>query len=170
MKILITGQSGLAKALYDVHKEDTATCVSRSNGHDIAFVESWGSKFLDYDIVYNCAYHGTNQLSVLEFFYSQWKNDISKSIINIGSRVIYFPRSEDKQEYWNYKIHKQTLQSAFEQMVVTAKCDIKLINPGPIDTAMIAHLSIPKFDSTILAMQIRSFVRDKTIKRVDLWV
>jgi hypothetical protein len=169
MKVLITGKLGLANALYDAHEEDTVICVSRSNGHDIALVESWGSKFLDYDIVYNCAYDGINQLSVLEFFYSRWKNDVSKSIINIGSRVTYFPRSENKQEYWDYKIHKQTLQSAFEQMVITAKCDIKLINPGPVNTALVAHLWVPKLDPAELAMRIKSFVRDNTIKRVDLW-
>jgi hypothetical protein len=170
MKILITGETGLAKGLAAAHHADDVTCVSRSNGHDIALIQEWGIEFLDRDIVYNCAYHDLHQLSVLEFFYNHWKNDKSKTIVNIGSRVVYFPRSQDQKEYWNYQLHKQTLQSAFEQMLPGAECVIKLINPGPIDTKMVSHLSVPKFSVNDLASRIKSFVDDPVIRRVDLWV
>lgn len=170
MKILITGQSGLAQALSNAHSQDHVTCVSRSNGHDIALIKTWGFKFLDYDLVYNCAYSGMHQLTVLEFFYEHWKNNASKVIVNIGSRVTSQPRTENKKDYWPYRIHKQTLQHAHESMLPDAQCDIKLINPGPIDTDMIRHLSIPKFDPVSLAQRIKTLVADPTIKRVDLWV
>lgn len=170
MKILITGQSGLARALADVHHKDHVTCVSQSNSHDIALIKNWGSKFLDCDLVYNCAYSNIHQLTVLEFFYQHWRTDSSKIIVNIGSRVTSYPRIENKKDYWPYLIHKQTLQQAYESMLPDAKCDIKLINPGPIDTDMIRHLSVPKFEPTTLAHRIKNLVADPTIKRVDLWV
>lgn len=170
MKILITGQTGLAKALSVAHQTDLVTCVSRSSGHDISLIKSWGSAFLEYDLVYNCAYDNMHQLTVLEFFYQHWRHNESKTIVNIGSRVTCYPRSENKKDYWPYRIHKKILQEAYENMLPEAKCDIKLINPGPIDTAMIAHLSIPKFEPFNLASRIKTLVEDPTIKRVDLWV
>lgn len=170
MKVLITGRSGLAKALAEVHKDDCITVASRHSGHDIAMIKKWGEAFLDHDLVYNCAYSAMGQVAVLEFFYDHWKNEPSKIIVNIGSRVTHFPRTEDDGGYWPYKIHKQCLQIAYEQMLPGARCDIKLINPGPIDTDMVRHLSVPKFDPLDLASRVKEFSLDPAIKRVDLWV
>lgn len=170
MKILITGRSGLAQALSEVYFDHATTLVSRSNGHDINMIRSWGSKFLDHDMVFNCAYDGLAQIAVLEFFHQYWQKDKSKIIINIGSRVITFPRTETTQQYWSYKVHKQALQATYEQMLPGCLCDIKFINPGPIDTDMVRHLDTEKFDPLDLAQSIKQFAQDPTIKRVDLWV
>lgn len=170
MKVLITGRSGLANALCNVHQDDDVVPASRSDGYDINSIKTWGDRFLSCDLVYNCAYDGMGQLSVLEFFYDNWRDDRSKIIVNIGSRITCFPRAEEKKDYWNYKVHKQALEQAYEQMLPTAKCDIKLINPGPIDTDMIRHLAVPKFDPVDLALRIKNLAQDPVIKRVDLWV
>lgn len=170
MKILVTGRTDLASALHRAHHDDNVALVSRSSGHDITMVEEWGDQFIGYDLVYNCAYDGFGQVSVLEFFHDRWKDDQSKIIVNIGSRVTYFPRLEDDKSYWPYQVHKQTLQQVYEKMLPGSRCDIKLINPGPIDTDMIKHLSCDKLDPGHLALRIKDLALDPIIKRVDLWL
>jgi hypothetical protein len=170
MNILITGTRGLAAALGDAYIDHSVTLVSRSGGYDIHDIQRWGSEFLDQDCVFNCAYDGFAQLEVLEFFHQHWKNLSHKQIINIGSRSITYRRLDGDSGYWPYRQHKQALQSAVDAMLLDSHCDIKIINPGPIDTDMIAHQQCKKFDTTVLANKIKSIVLDPTIKRVDLWL
>ena len=171
MKILITGTKGLAKALADVHIMDHVVCVSRSTGYNILAVDQWSNQFTDFDRVYNCAYDGWGQCSVLEYFFDYWSLDKAKSIINIGSKSITQPRIEitKDREYWNYRTHKQTLQSMCDSMWPIAQCDIKIFNPGPIDTDMIAHVMVPKLTTAELAKKSVLLSKDSIIKRVDLW-
>ena len=169
MKILITGTRGLAHQLSVVYTNHKVTSVSRSSGFDINNVDHWGHEFVDHDCVFNCAYDGFAQVKVLEFFYNQWKQDVNKQIVSIGSRVINFKRSENDSGYWAYRLHKQALQQAHDSMLLDAKCDMKIINPGPVDTDMIRHLNCVKLDTTALANTIKNIAADVTIKRVDLW-
>ena len=170
MKILITGTRGLAFALGNAYIDHSVTLVSRSSGHDIHDIQRWGQEFLDRDCVFNCAYDGFGQLEVLEFFHHHWKNLGNKQIINIGSRSITYRRLDSDSGYWPYRQHKQALQFAVDAMLLDSHCDIKIINPGPIDTDMIAHQQCKKFDTTVLANKIKSIVSDHTVKRVDLWL
>lgn len=171
MKILITGTQGLAKELGAIlGNTNQVALVSRSNGFDINDISQWGLDFLDYDSVFNCAYSGYAQVSVLEFFYNAWKHNISKQIITIGSRAIVFKRTDGEQGYWAYRTHKQALQQAHDAMLLDAKCDMKIINPGPIDTAMIQHISCAKLDAKTLAQQIQTIASNPILKRVDLWL
>lgn len=173
MKILITGTRGLAQGLREVlEPEHTVTCVSRSTGYDILEVEYWGQDFLEYDMVINNAYDGAGQLKVLEYFYYHWQSDRTKHIINIGSRASYYPRSEQHldSEYWPYRLHKQTLEKAWEKMVLS-KCNIKLINPGPLDTDLIKDITgISKMPVQQAAEHITRLIVDPVIRRVDLWL
>lgn len=170
MKILITGTSGLASSLMQVlFNEHEVMCVSRVTGHDINNVDHWGHEFLDFDMIFNCAYSGFAQVKVLEFFFDHWKNNPNKIIVSIGSRAITHKRIENSDEYWPYRIHKQALQSAHDSMLLTAKCDLKIFNPGPIDTKMIAHLSCNKESPDLLAKKIKQLTTDKSLKRIDLW-
>lgn len=170
MKILITGSKGLAAALAQEFSDQSVTTVSKSNGFDINEIAQWGHQFLDQDYVFNCAYDGFGQVSVLEFFYNHWKKLSNKHIINIGSRAITYKRLEVEQGYWPYRQHKQSLQQAVDAMLLDAECDIKIINPGPIDTPMIQHHQCVKFDPAELSQKIRSMAEDRTVKRVDLWL
>ena len=169
MKILITGTRGLAHQLSVVYTNHKVTSVSRSSGFDINNVDHWGHEFVDHDCVFNCAYDGFAQVKVLEFFYNQWIQDVNKQIVSIGSRVINFKRSENDSGYWAYRLHKQALQQAHDSMLLDAKCDMKIINTGPVDTDMIRHLNCVKLDTTALANTIKNIAADVTIKRVDLW-
>lgn len=172
MKILLTGSDGLAKGISRNLSTHQVITVSRRTGHNINQIQEWGHQFLDSDMVINCAYDGFGQVSVLEFFYDKWKNDAAKSIINIGSRVTLCPRLEIEkdQEYWPYRLHKQTLEQAWAKML-RCPCDVKLINPGPIDTDMTKHITgIQKFDVNNLGAMIASVIFDRAIKRLDLWL
>ena len=55
-------------------------------------------------------------------------------------------------------------------MLLDAKCDMKLINPGPIDTNMLKGVDCTKYDCDTLAVTIKNLVNMSDIKRVDLWV
>ena len=171
MKILITGIRGLSKALRDVYTDHAVTCVSKSGGFDINNIDQWGREFLDVDTVFNCAYDGFGQTKVLEYFYNAWRNDASKIIVNIGSKIITNTRLELSldQEYWPYRLHKQTLQIAHDTMNRSATCSMKMINPGPINTDMIAHINCVKINPEELAIKIRECVADPYIKRLDIW-
>jgi hypothetical protein len=170
MKILITGTKGLASALSNAYIDHSVTSVSRSNGFDINAIANWGTEFLDHDCVFNCAYDGFAQISVLEFFYTHWKHNSSKKIITIGSRSVTHKRLDAESGYWNYRLHKQALQQAHDAMLLDARCDMKIIHPGPIDTDMISHIDCVKFAPTALAETIKTIVANSTIKRVDLWL
>ena len=170
MKILITGTQGLAQALGDVYVDHDVTLVSRSSGFDIVDIDHWGQEFLEYDCVFNNAYYGLAQVGVLEFFYNHWKNDSNKKIITIGSRAITHKRIEAESGYWAYRLHKQALQLAHDAMLLDAKCDMKIINPGPIDTDMLKHIDTVKMSPYDLACKIKNIVDDLSLKRVDLWL
>ena len=170
MKILITGTRGLAASLGNAYRDHAVTLISRSNGHDINNIQDWGAEFLDYDCVFNCAYDGFAQIGVLEFFYQHWKDNADKKIVTIGSRSITHKRLESEAGYWPYRLHKQALQQAHDTMLLTAKCDMKIVHPGPIDTEMIQHIQCAKLDPVDLADTIQSIVAAPAIKRIDLWL
>ena len=170
MNILITGTKGLAHALGNAYIDHEVTSVSRSGGYDINNIDIWGSEFLDRVCIINCAYDKFAQVKVLEFFFKHWGNNPAKKIINIGSRAIIYRRLDNDSGYWDYRLHKQALQQAHDAMLLTAKCDLKIINPGPIDTPMIAHHQCLKYNPDELAVKIKTVIEDPTIKRLDLWL
>lgn len=172
MKILITGTRGIAKALASVYNDHHPVMVSRSTGHDINSIHQWGDQFLSFDMIFNCAYDGFAQVKVLEYFYAHWQHRAEKTLVNIGSKVITHPRLEQGQDlqYWPYRLHKQTLQLTHDTMAKCAVCRMLLVNPGAVDTDMIAHLNIEKMSPLDLAHKIQHYVTDTAIKRVDLWL
>ena len=169
MKILITGTKQFALALAQVYHDHSVAMVSKSTGHNIHDIDLWGQQFLDYDCVFNCAYDGFGQITVLEYFFRHWGQDQTKIIVSIGSKIVTQPRTGTETGYWHYRLHKQALQLAHVKMLETALCDMKLINPGPIDTEMASSLRCQKFKPHELAMHISRLVEIREIKQVDLW-
>jgi NAD(P)-dependent dehydrogenase (short-subunit alcohol dehydrogenase family) len=168
--ILVTGTSGLAKGIAAAY--NNVTCVSRRTGHNINDVSSWGEQFLNYNVVYNNAYDAFGQVAVLEFFFNHWKDDVTKTIISIGSRAVIASRSEISRdaEYWPYRLHKQALSMAHDTMIKTAKCRMLIVNPGAIDTEMVQHLQMPKLDVYELGVKLKQYEEDTLIRRIDLWL
>jgi hypothetical protein len=172
MKILITGQQGLALALSKAYEKHSVQCVSRATGHDITTIDRWGHQFLTWDLVFNCAYDGHGQAQVLEFFFQHWQATVGRIIVTIGSRITTQPRTELDRDhmYWPYRQHKQNLQIMHDRMLSTALCDLKIINPGPFESAMSQHITGPKMAVQDLAQRICVAVTDPAVKRLDLWL
>jgi hypothetical protein len=170
-RILITGEQGLAAALCRALHSHQVSTVSRRQGTHIKDVSQWGHEFLTHDIVINNAYDSWHQIAVLEFFAQHWQHDRSKMIVTIGSMVTDYARVEmhKDSQYWPYREHKIALQRCFQHLVSQCVCDIKLINPGPIDTDMISHLDCAKMDPDWLALIIKDIMQQPAIKRIDLW-
>lgn len=172
MNILITGTQGLALHLaQQLSSQHNTVAVSRSTGYDIAEFTSWGPSFYHYDCVINCAYDLIYQVQVLEQLYWAWKDDTTKKIINIGSTISSYPRSEKELEweYMDYRVYKQALELAFARLSRSAKCDIKLINPGAIDGSRTANLNCAKMSPESVATRIINVMQDPLIKRIDFW-
>lgn len=170
MNILITGTQGIAAAIKNAYADCNVVAVSKSQQYDIKQISSWGHQFINFDVVFNCAYDDFAQVAVLEFFFNAWKTNSSKTIVSIGSRIVVQSRIDIDidQAYWPYRQHKLALQQAHDSMIKTARCRLKIINPGPIDTAMISHAACNKLDSKYLASKIKQWVADPDISRVDL--
>lgn len=167
MKIIVTGTRGLAKGLQSLPHD--VICLGRE--FDISRVVEWAGSFADADCLINCAYHEFDQVAVLEAFANVWRKDKTKIIINVGSAVSDYSRSETLKdsEYWPYRIHKQALQSSFNRLTKECMCAIKLINPGAIDTDMVQHLTVPKMTVEQVSQYINQLITDPVIKRIDLW-
>jgi hypothetical protein len=171
MKIVITGTRSLSRALCDyfdtVHE---VTCLDKS--YDVHKVSQWANKFSHYDCIINCAYSEFGQLSVLEQFSAQWAEMPNKKIINIGSIVTDYCRSEREKdtEYFPYRIHKQALQSAFTKISRSAKCSVQLLNPGPFNSTMSAAVVSSKLDMLDICKSIDILLANNTIKRIDQWL
>jgi hypothetical protein len=172
MNILITGSRELSHSIAEkLNGSHNVRMVSKSNGYDIDVVDEWANDFFDYDWLINCAYSNFSQVNVLEEFAKMWGDDINKKILNIGSMVTDYTRSERDIDfkYFPYRIHKQALQLAFNRLAKDSKCDIKLINSGPFESAMTKSLKVTKFTQDEIASRIIDVLKNNHIKRVDLW-
>jgi len=139
MKIAITGHSrGIGKALFDkLNSEHECFGFSRSNGFDITAKQDLILRnILRCDVLVNNAYSGTSQVEILNNVWSQWKDDESKTIINISSLSKYPGLSGNSS---GYSAHKAALShQAFLLMFKTPnrKCRMININPGYVKTDM----------------------------------
>ena len=171
MKILVTGKRGLAAALVNSLQQHRVFLTDQQN-YNIQDVKAWASRFANFDVCINCAHDSWHQVSVLEEFYSMWHSDPNKIIVNVGSTVSSYSRTElDKEhEYFPYRLHKQALELCFNKLVKVAKCNIKLVNPGPMDTSMISHLTCTKMTPAHVADRISWLINQPDVKRLDLWL
>lgn len=170
-KVLITGTGGLCAALARAYSDCEVYCSSRSRQENLEHIDTWGHQHLDCDMVFNCAHSNFGQITVLKYFSDHWKNDSTKTIVNIGSIVADYPRSEVSKErdFFEYRYSKQSLQKAFSDIAKTYSCDLRLINPGPIDTDMTRHIHCAKIDPMQCAITIRKTIEETNFKRIDFW-
>jgi len=96
----------------------------------------------------------------------------NKHIINIGSTCVNYSRIEAEldNDPWEYRDHKTALEKMFRVLVKQSDaCAISLINPGPVDTDMIRHLTVPKLSPVDVAQAINLMIENKKIKELTLW-
>lgn len=136
MKIAITGHTkGIGKALFDLLSTDYE-CLgfSRSTGYNISAPGKILQKSTHADIFINNAYHETDQELLFELLLKNWKEDTSKTIVNINSRAHY--SSVGASTYSDSKI---SLWESSRKYLTNRKCRIINVSPGYVDTDMVAH-------------------------------
>ena len=141
MKVAITGHSkGIGKAIYDTLSiDETVHGFSRSNGYDIVEQHDMIVKsILRCDVFINNAYQGLEQVHLLNKVFQEWKDDETKTIINMSSLSKY-PGLSGNQS--GYSAHKAALShQAFILMFKTdRKCRMINVNPGYVKTDMTKH-------------------------------
>lgn len=140
--IAITGHTrGIGKAIFDLHSESIG--FSRANGYDISEPEVVKQiveivSDMNCDVFINNAYSGDAQMLMFRRIYEEWKNNDSKTIVNINSRTIY-----NKPNNRQYTADKKILRSVAIEALndVTRKCRIININAGYVKTDRTSKLS-----------------------------
>jgi NAD(P)-dependent dehydrogenase (short-subunit alcohol dehydrogenase family) len=173
MNIAITGNtSGIGLALANRLQQDhDIVGLSRSNGYNIADTTKILDAAKDCDVFINNAYCEYQQALLLQSFYAMWK-DSDKQIINIGSVVTNYPRSQvELDNYpWPYRDHKVALEKLFRKLAwERSKCSLHLISPGPVDTPMIKHLNVPKLNPNSVVDVVLNVMYNRNIKELTLW-
>ncbi len=138
MKIAITGHSrGIGKELYDIFDADhQVEGFSRSNGYDIALQHQLISRSIKHnDVFINNAWAGYSQIDLLNNVFDMWKDDETKTIVNISSLSKYPGLSGNTT---GYSASKAALShQAFLLMFKTdRKCRMINVNPGYVKTDM----------------------------------
>lgn len=141
MKVAITGHTkGIGRAIADLYYTDEVVGFSRSNGYDISVEESISriiTESLECDIFVNNAYHDFAQCRLLEEIFEHWKDDPSKTIVNIISRARY---GQGKAKFYG-QTKMELYSKAKSYMFGSKRCRIININPGYVQTDMVAHVS-----------------------------
>jgi NAD(P)-dependent dehydrogenase (short-subunit alcohol dehydrogenase family) len=140
MKIAITGHTkGIGKAVADLYYTDEVVGFSRSNGYDITHpgnVSRIIAESADCDIFVNNAYYDFVQCDLLEGIFKHWRDDPTKTIVNIISRARY---GLGKAKFYGQT--KMELYSKAKTMMFSDKrCRIININPGYVETDMTSNV------------------------------
>jgi short-subunit dehydrogenase len=138
MKIAITGHTrGIGKALFDTLGVDNEVIgFSKSTGYDISTDRAKIVKeSLDCDVFINNAYCGSSLLALFEDIFAYWKDDPSKSIVNVGSLAKHSQVRKDGVRT-KYSINKKALSTASVDAVFRhfCKCNVTCMNPGWVAT------------------------------------
>lgn len=143
MKIGITGHSkGIGKALHEIlSQEHEVLGFSRSNGYDIQTKQAQIiDQIKDCDVFVNNAWSGFYQINLLNSMFELWKDDETKTIVNVSSLSKYPGLSGNTG---GYSATKAALShQAFLLMFKTdRKCRIINVNPGYVKTDMVAGVT-----------------------------
>ena len=138
MKIAITGHSrGIGKELYNIFDVDhQVEGFSRSNGFNISEKHRLIARSVkDCDVFVNNAWKGYYQLELLNAVFDMWKDDETKTIVNISSLSKYHGLSGNTS---GYSASKAALShQAFILMFKTdRKCRMINVNPGFVESKM----------------------------------
>lgn len=143
MKVAITGHSkGIGKAIHAQLEQHGYQCTgfSRSNGYDISVADDIDrivQQSLESDVFVNNAYHDFAQCEILDKLFSLWKDDNTKTIVNINSRARY---GLGKAKFYG-QTKMELFANAKSKMFSDKKCRIININPGYVDTEMASHMA-----------------------------
>lgn len=142
MKIAITGHSrGIGKELFNIFNVDhQVEGFSRSNGYDISSQHQLIARSVkNNDVFVNNAWAGFSQVELLNTVFEMWKDDETKTIVNVSSLSKYPGLSGNTT---GYSASKAALShQAFLLMFKTnRKCRMINVNPGYVETDMTKKL------------------------------
>lgn len=137
MKIAITGHTkGLGLELVNLLSIDHEIIgFSRSNGYDIEkFYDVIVDKSLNCDVFINNAYSSNKQLDIFNRLMTYWGKDLTKTIVNIGSRAKYINYVTASSIYAKNKrtLFDTAIDHVFNTGFDNQRCRILNINPGQI--------------------------------------
>ena len=143
--VAITGHTkGIGKAIVDKLKNEYKILgFSRSTGYNVVKPDDTIRVFEESkhcDIFINNAFCRYSQIDLFTLFFKAWKNDASKTIININSKTRLGPL---KTSYKDVKcdLHNKWLSVLHN---TDRKCKIINLSPGFVDTDMIKDMSVPE--------------------------
>jgi hypothetical protein len=134
MKVSITGHTqGLGKGLFDYFSKDHSVLgFSRTNGFEISrFYEVIVNKSLDSDVFINNTCVADYQFKMFNLLLDKWKNDGSKTIVNIGS-ICKFDRGLNPTATEKHKLAEQSMKASLDDDNI--KCRIISATIGPISS------------------------------------
>ena len=137
LKIAITGHTkGIGKACAELlGQEHEIHGMSRSNGFDINNTKPIVMMTNSCDVFINNAYSGTKQSELFDELFNMWREDDTKTIVNINSRSKY-----DGVRTTLYGADKKHLDHIAQSNVfsdMNKRVRVININPGYVDTDMI---------------------------------
>ncbi len=112
---------------------------SRSNGFDISqpgVTAQIAAHSKDAHVFVNNAYHDFAQCDMLQQMFELWKHQPDKTIVNINSRAKY---GVGKAKFYG-QTKKELFAKAKGMMFSDKQCRIININPGYVETDMVAEL------------------------------
>jgi NADP-dependent 3-hydroxy acid dehydrogenase YdfG len=154
MKIAITGHaSGIGKVLASElsRKGHTVIGLDIEKGDDIHDTDSIVEKAKDADVFVNNAYAPIAQRILLQKIFEAWREDSTKTIINMSSKAKYFPVGHN--QLTEYTLEKRMLSEEFQrcQFYSNKKCRLIGINPGFVETTMTEGMNVPKLSPEVVA-------------------
>lgn len=151
-KLAITGHTdGIGSAVVDILKDQYIIVgMSRATEHQLtkeSTVEKVFTDSKDCDIFINNAVCRDRQELLFKKFYSNWKSDASKHIVNINSKLrLKVPNNENDRAVHNYYTRsKHKLHRAWMDVLhdTGRKCKISNISPGFVDTKLVSYVHLP---------------------------
>lgn len=158
MLVAITGHAnGIGAAITEALSEKGHTVIGfdLETGDDIRDADSIVEQAKMADVFINNAYVPGAQIVMLQKIFEEWRDDPTKTIINMGSKAKYFPVGHNQvtPAMAQYTLYKRMITEEFQRMQFYSKKQCRLIgiNPGFVDTEMTKDLQILKLTPEAIA-------------------
>lgn len=181
MRVALTGHtSGIGKALYDMLLPAmNPTGFSLDNGYNIEYYDH-REKILQRieeekcDVVVNNAFCRDGQLLLLYALWERWKDDPSKTIINIGTFATEIPVFNDKMVI--YTAYKAALkQLCFQLQRKKHRCRLIHVRFGFVDTPFSKEIletnpNSPRMTDKQAAMSILQLIENMALEVQEITI
>lgn len=156
MKVAITGTtSGLGKCISSKYVD--VVNFSRTNGFNINQPYKIVQRSGEADIFYNNAHSEFYQVQLFYMLVDMWRNDSSKTIVNISSDAPEKSRTQNMYAAEKAALDYATMQCLHDPGV---RCNIVLVKPGYIDTPRVALVTESKIPVDTAAEKIVKYVKE----------